>query len=127
MALHEAVHGLGFLVVGERSRYRFGLAMGLPAIVVTCEGLVIRWWQMVAIGLFPLVLLTGLGTVLALSAPATTLAVILMISANAAGACGDLYVQLRVITCRVRWGSGSVTGTKDGFVYETAVAVTQDA
>jgi hypothetical protein len=78
---------------------------------------------MLVIGLSPLVLLTGLGTVLALSAPATTLAAILMISTNAAGASGDLYVQLRVLACRVRWGSGPVTGTKDGFVYETAVAV----
>ncbi|MGV8850382.1 MAG: hypothetical protein ACOH16_12650 [Propionibacteriaceae bacterium] len=41
LALHEAIHGLAFLVFGGRPRYRIGLLVGIPSVFVCSEGLVV--------------------------------------------------------------------------------------
>ncbi|HEY8663397.1 MAG TPA: DUF3267 domain-containing protein [Propionibacteriaceae bacterium] len=127
LALHEAIHGVAFLGFGGRPRYRIGLAMGMPSIFVAVEGFVVRWWQMLIIGISPFVVLTALATALALIVPAVTLAAVLMVSVNVIGACIDLYLMVRLLACRVRYGPGLVTDTRDGFIYDSAAVLPQAA
>lgn len=127
LALHEAVHGVAFLAFGARPRYRIGLTMGMPAIFVADDGLVVRWWQMLIIGISPFVVVTAMATALALIAPALTLVSSVGLSVNVIGACIDLYLMACLLACRVRFGPGLVTDTREGFIYDSAAPLPQAA
>ncbi len=88
--LHELAHGLFFWLF-TRERPYFGIGPGYAYAAAPA------WYfprnQFFLIGLAPLLLLSGLGILLMPFVPRTAVAwLILFLTANAAGAVGDLYV-----------------------------------
>lgn len=87
--LHEAIHGLFFwLFTGDRPKFGFKIVYafaGAPDWYITK-------FPYLIIGLSPFVILTILGFIIALIAPAAwLLPLLLFITMNASGAVGDIY------------------------------------
>lgn len=92
VALHELAHALFFWLF-TRERPYFGLGPGYAYAAAP------DWYfprnQFLLIGMAPLLLLSGLGVLLLPIVPQTAVAwLILFLTANAAGAVGDLYICL---------------------------------
>jgi hypothetical protein len=97
LLLHELVHGLAYWWFARR-RPRFGVAGLLPYASVP-PGVYFPRNQYLAVGLAPLLLLTGAGLLLLLVLPLATISVLtLFIVLNAAGAAGDLVVVARLLS-----------------------------
>ena len=95
LLLHELVHGLAYWWFARR-RPRFGVA-GLLPYAAAPPGVYFPRKQYLAVGLAPLLLLTGAGLLLLLVAPVAALSVLtLFIALNAAGAAGDLVLVARL-------------------------------
>jgi hypothetical protein len=90
---HEAVHGLVARLLGARPRY--GLGQGFA--YTTFEKPVSRD-EYLAIGLAPLVVLSGLGLGLLRGAPELAGQTLTLLVGNASGAAGDLWVAWRVLS-----------------------------
>jgi hypothetical protein len=93
--LHELVHG-AFFWIYSRSRPRFGFRGGYA--YAAAPGWFFPPRQYLVIALAPLVLLSILGMVLVVVVPAGALVAILFVmTANAAGAVGDMWIAFMVI------------------------------
>ena len=117
VVLHEAVHGLVFMMFGGRPRFglkpwtRFG-----PVFYAAAPGSYLGKWRYVAAGLGPAVLLTvALAIALALAAESGLLASVLMWAfvLNVAGSAGDMLMMRKVISYP---GAARFEDTGEGFV-----------
>ena len=109
MVLHEAVHGLVFLVLGGRptfgTRFPIALYCGAPEQLFSRNAYL-------AVGLAPLILLSLAGIALIVLAPTFAPFVQFALIGNAAGAAGDLWAA------RILWkqpSSALVEDTASGF------------
>ena len=104
---HEAIHGLVARLIGARPRY--GLGAGF--VYTTFEQPVSRNAYL-AIGLSPLLALTGAGLTLLVRFPRFTGQILTFLVGNAAGAAGDVWVAWRVWALP---GNAVIRDLADGF------------
>ncbi len=95
---HELVHGL-FIWWFARRRPRFGIK-GLLPYAAAPAGVYFPRNQFLAVGIAPLVLLTSVGLLLMVVAPAGVVPILLMFCAmNVSGAAGDLLIVAWLLSC----------------------------
>ena len=96
MILHEAIHGLCFLLFGGSPRFGMGVSFILPYLSTTSEGDRFDARQMTVIGLAPLVFLS-IGTLVAGSVwPALAPYALVAFLANLSGSVGDIWIVARL-------------------------------
>lgn len=97
--LHEAIHG-AFFWLYTRQRPRFGYKL-IYAFAAPPDGVYMRRWPYIIVGLAPLVLIGALGSVAAARAPATLVPTLfLLMMLNTVGAVGDVVVVAWILTIR---------------------------
>lgn len=116
LVLHELIHGL-FFAFFTRNRPVYGLRAGFA--FAAAPGWFFSRAQYVPIGLAPLILLTMAGMLLAVILPVSLLFPLLLgMTANAAGAVGDIWIIYRVLRER---GKILVEDLGDGFNFYTVI------
>jgi len=90
IAVHEALHGIGFRAFGGRPRFGAGLVSGLPVAFAFCPGHRFTRAQFLIIGALPVVGIDAFALVLGAYAPLASIGAA-VIAINTAGAVGDLW------------------------------------
>jgi hypothetical protein len=96
IAVHEALHGIGFRAFGGRPRFGAGLASGFPVAFAFCPGHRFTRNQFLVIGALPPVVIDAVALALGAFAPLATIGW-LAIAFNTAGAVGDLWMIALVL------------------------------
>jgi len=91
MVVHEALHGLGFLMFGGRPKFGAGIKGAMPYFFATCPGKRFAWGRTLIIGALPLVVIDVVALALAGYRPLAVPAM-LAFAINNAGAVGDLWI-----------------------------------
>ncbi len=94
LPIHEAIHGLVFLLWGGKPH--FGAKLPL-ALYCGANNQLFRRNQYLAVGLAPLVVITLTGIILTLSVPVLASYLLLATTGNFAGAAGDVWVAIRLL------------------------------
>jgi hypothetical protein len=89
--VHEALHGVGYLIFGGRPRFGAGIKGSAPYLYATCPGKRFGWGQFLVIGTLPLVVIDIVALAIASYSP-LTVAAMLAFAFNTAGAVGDLWI-----------------------------------
>ena len=96
IAVHEALHGIGFRAFGGRPRFGAGLASGMPVAFAFCPGHRFTRAQFLVIGALPLVGIDAFALALGAYAPLAPIGAV-AIAINTAGAVGDLWMIALVL------------------------------
>ena len=91
LIVHEALHGVGFLIFGGRPKFGAGIKGGAPYLFATCPGRRFSWGRTVVIGALPLVIIDLATLALAGYSPLVVPAM-LAFAFNTAGAVADLWM-----------------------------------
>jgi Putative zincin peptidase len=91
LLVHEALHGVGFLIFGGRPKFGAGIKGGAPYLFATCPGRRFSWGRFLVIGALPLVVIDLAALALAGYSPLVVPAM-LAFAFNTAGAVGDLWM-----------------------------------
>ncbi len=91
LVVHEALHGVGFLLFGGRPKFGAGVKGGAPYFFAMCPGKRFTWGRFLVIGALPLVVIDVAALALAGYSPLVVPA-ILAFAFNTAGAVGDLWM-----------------------------------
>lgn len=89
--VHEALHGVGYLMFGGRPRFGAGIKGAAPYLYVTCSGKRFGWGQFLVIGTLPLAVIDVVTVAIAWYSP-LTVAAMLAFALNTAAAAGDLWI-----------------------------------
>ena len=96
LLLHEALHGLGFLIYGGRPKFGFMVRGGVPYAYATCPGRVFSKRQYSVIGALPLVVIS-LASFALLPFPQAAVDGLVAFGFNTASAVGDLWMLALVL------------------------------
>jgi len=96
LLLHEALHGLGFLVYGGRPKFGFMVRGGVPYAYATCPGRLFSKRQYCVIGALPLVVIS-LASFALLPIPQAAVDGLVAFGFNTASAVGDLWMLALVL------------------------------
>ena len=96
IVVHEALHGLGFLVFGGRPRFGFAVKGGVPYAFATCPGRRFTKRQFLVIGLLPLFVI-GAAALAVAGSPQLAGYGILAFAINTSGAVGDLWMVTLIL------------------------------
>jgi hypothetical protein len=107
--VHEALHGVGYLMFGGRPRFGAGIKGAAPYLYATCPGKRFGWGQFLVIGTLPLVVIDVIAVALAWYSPFAVIGM-LAFAFNTAGAVGDLWI-IAVILQTPRSASFESTNT----------------
>ena len=91
LVVHEALHGVGYLMFGGRPRFGAGIKGAAPYFYATCQGQRFGWGQFLVIGTLPLVVIDVVAIGLAWYSP-LAVAAMLAFALNTAAAVGDLWI-----------------------------------
>jgi hypothetical protein len=91
LVVHEAVHGVGFLIFGGHPKFGAGIRGGAPYLMTTCPGMRFSRGRMLTIGALPLAAIDIAMLALAGYGPLVVPAM-LAFAFNTAGAVGDLWL-----------------------------------
>ena len=91
LVVHEALHGVGFLLFGGRPKFGAGIKGGAPYLFAMCPGKRFTWGRFLVIGALPLVVIDVAALALAGNSPLVVPAM-LAFAFNTAGAVGDLWM-----------------------------------
>jgi hypothetical protein len=91
LAVHEALHGIGFLLFGGRPKFGAGIKGGAPYLFAMCPGRRFTWGRFLVIGALPLVVIDASALALAGYTPLVVPAM-LAFAFNTAAAVGDLWM-----------------------------------
>jgi Putative zincin peptidase len=89
--IHEALHGVGFIMFGGRPKFGAGIRGGVPYFFAICPGKRFSWGRTVITGALPLVAIDIAALALAGYSPLVVPAM-LAFALNTAGAVGDLWI-----------------------------------
>jgi hypothetical protein len=96
IVVHEALHGLGFLVFGGRPRFGFAVKGGMPYAFATCPGKHFTKRQFLVIGLLPLIVIGG-AALAVVGSPLLAGYGALAFAINTSGAVGDLWMVTLIL------------------------------
>ena len=96
LVLHEALHGLGFLLNGGRPRFGIKIEGGVPYAFASCPGQPFSKGQYTVIGALPLAVIDLAALALVL-VPQAAVGGMLAFGFNTAGAVGDLWMLTLVL------------------------------
>ena|GEM_PF-1160530 len=96
IAVHEALHGIGFRAFGGRPRFGAGLASGMPVAFAFCPGHRFTRAQFLVIGALPLVGIDAFALALGTYAPLALIGAAAF-ALNTAGAVADLWMIALVL------------------------------
>lgn len=91
LVVHEALHGVGYLMFGGRPTFGAGIKGAAPYLYATCQGKRFGWAQFLVIGTLPLIVIDLVAVALAWYSP-LTVAAMLAFAFNTASAVGDLWI-----------------------------------
>lgn len=96
LVVHEALHGLGFLMFGGRPKFGAGIKGAMPYFFATCPGKRFTWGRTLIIGALPLI---GIDIVALALAGYSPLAVpgMLAFAMNNTGAVADLWIMAVIL------------------------------
>ena len=94
--MHEAFHGLGFVIFGGQPKFGFMVRGGVPYAYATCPGHLFTRSQYLVIGALPLVVIS-LATLPLAAVPQAAVAAMIAFTLNTAGAVGDLWMLALVL------------------------------
>jgi Putative zincin peptidase len=89
--VHEALHGVGFMIFGGHPKFGAGIRGGAPYFFATCPGERFSWGRTVITGVLPLVAIDVAALALAGYSPLVVPAM-LAFAFNTAGAVADLWI-----------------------------------
>jgi hypothetical protein len=92
LVVHEALHGLGFIMFGGRPKFGAGIKGAAPYFFATCPGKRFSWGRTLVIGALPLVGIDIVALALAGYSPLVVPAM-LAFAINNTGAVGDLWIM----------------------------------
>jgi hypothetical protein len=96
LVVHEALHGVGFLMFGGRPKFGAGIKGGAPYLFATCPGKRFSWGHTLVIGALPLVVIDVAALAFAGNSPLVVPAM-LAFAFNTAGAVADLWLIAMIL------------------------------